>query len=793
MPLNSSLRRLLTFAALVAALAAARGETPADRLVLGTVYNIFPEEFATDADFFHQVDRDLPAIAAAGFTHVMIFPMSEWDPDTHALRWTRTDYLVHRIEALHLKFVPLLLKEEQCSHYFPIWKFQELGLWDARNVDNGNPNNRENVDFADPRIRPLVDDYLRAVAGRYGSSPALAFYNLWNEPHYQSTAPHVLARFRTWLQHKYGTLAALRRAWGDDFSDWSQVSPLLTDDWNSSMPGIDWRLFRNELDGDLLAELREVVRRCDPHHPVNANPVGTPFASFGPFGGYNTDNWQFTPAEDFAGASYYPDAWARAHGLDRAPAWFHDLNFTVFRCAAAPKDYILTELYTNAKTGLTLGGYLDADTARELAWTAFANDCKGLIYWKWDPFRRGRQSLGRGLVDLEGRLAPRGEAVASVAAAVGRHEALIRTARLAPAQIAIAVDMVGLLKVLQQPAEPRTQNFMYESIAGVFQALDRANLTVDLLRVDRGVSLADLQRYHAVILPFQVVIRRDFATALRAYVEGGGHVLADARTGTLDEQDFAYAPSPGAGLADLFGASFVDTIRAARRETPEGASLYRVPLEIGAGADKRSLLINTAIAPFQTEDETQAGWIIVLEDVTDRANLEEQLRLSEKMAAIGLLAAGVAHEVNTPLTGISSFTQMLLDRSEPGDPKTQLLLAGDTLYPGRLYVPANWSGVFRESVDRLAQFVREHPVSHILGAHIEMTTTPGKDYGHEAPTHRNEHVLELPPEAAYELQRVTDSTDFAKPAVTDDFIVFPVEARPPDPAGAELPLAKAAP
>jgi len=63
----------------------------------------------------------------------------------------------------------------------------------------------------------------------------------------------------------------------------------------------------------------------------------------------------------------------------------------------------------------------------------------------------------------------------------------------------------------------------------------------------------------------------------------------------------------------------------------------------------------------------------VLEDITDRANLEEQLRLSEKMAAIGLLAAGVAHEVNTPLTGISSFTQMLLERSAPDDPRTQLL------------------------------------------------------------------------------------------------------------------------
>src|SRR6185436_12954086 len=120
----------------------------------------------------------------------------------------------------------------------------------------------------------------------------------------------------------------------------------------------------------------------------------------------------------------------------------------------------------------------------------------------------------------------------------------------------------------------------------------------------------------------------------------------------------------GRSFSSIFRKPFVDSLEAARRESPSGTSLYRVPLISERGGQTRSLLVNVAVAPFRTEG-AQAGWILVIEDITDRANLEEQLQLSEKMAAIGLLAAGVAHEVNPPLTGISSFTQMLIERTDP--------------------------------------------------------------------------------------------------------------------------------
>lgn len=90
-------------------------------------------------------------------------------------------------------------------------------------------------------------------------------------------------------------------------------------------------------------------------------------------------------------------------------------------------------------------------------------------------------------------------------------------------------------------------------------------------------------------------------------------------------------------------------------------------------ADGRSLILNVAVAPLRSVSNQHTGAIIVLENVSSRVKLEETLQQSEKLSSIGLLAAGVAHEVNTPLTGVSSYTQMLLGMIPETDPKHALL------------------------------------------------------------------------------------------------------------------------
>jgi len=125
----------------------------------------------------------------------------------------------------------------------------------------------------------------------------------------------------------------------------------------------------------------------------------------------------------------------------------------------------------------------------------------------------------------------------------------------------------------------------------------------------------------------------------------------------------------GQNLENVLPADMVAEIEA-RAEDERVSSIYKFQLRHREG---RLLVVNVSITPLLGKDGQRLGRLILVDDVSQRARLEDQLMQTEKLTSLGLLAAGVAHEVNTPLAVIANYIQMLA-KQFPGDDPRGLLI-----------------------------------------------------------------------------------------------------------------------
>lgn len=213
-----------------------------------------------------------------------------------------------------------------------------------------------------------------------------------------------------------------------------------------------------------------------------------------------------------------------------------------------------------------------------------------------------------------------------------------------------------------------------KTVDGDFLSSDDVEL-VETIAGYVAVALDNAQLYNSLEQKALEIVRlKDFSENIVESLNVG--VLAVDLEGIVEswntrmEQLFGVARQEAVGrqLSSLLPEELAREITA-RGDLEQITGIYKQRLQ----HQGKLLTLNVSITPLVSKSNERIGRLLLFDDVTQRERMEEQMSQTEKLTSLGLLAAGVAHEVNTPLAVISNYIQMLAKQMPEGDPRQSII------------------------------------------------------------------------------------------------------------------------
>ena len=235
--------------------------------------------------------------------------------------------------------------------------------------------------------------------------------------------------------------------------------------------------------------------------------------------------------------------------------------------------------------------------------------------------------------------------------------AAVRTGRIPPR---------GLAYVPEMPIEHLVYSVFVAGVSCATVALIGSYLSESLHsageKLEEAVEqVADLRELNEIIVnSIQSGLLSADVTGRILHVNGFGEGILGLRN----------SETRGRTLRDVFGSDLLEPstlrVRAANRGLARLEVVYRHP-----GGDLVD--IGVTVSKLETTDPAGAGYLLVFQNLTDVKRLEQEVRVNEKLAAVGEMAAQLAHEIRNPLGSISGSAQVLMGEPNMSPEQNQLL------------------------------------------------------------------------------------------------------------------------